>query len=309
MFTGFICEATGETVTPQSCLACARRGALPGCHMTEPVVRGIIQNLRPPDFGLTVTTLLSCPRKERLKSQVDYCLKPSEAFWLFRGQVFHSGLAAYATAQDIHEERFLILVEAPHGLVEVSGQPDLVYLDKANRRLLDYKTTNRLPAEWKSYICPQSGAVIQEGTRSVRTRWITCPYCPEERHQTKQVERKSPPRARPRDALQLSLYRLLLAEHGIEIERGEIVYLDMRRLMRIPVELLRLDEAQRLLETRVALHTQPELPPPLADPEEVWECEWCPLREACEKRSGEPVGMGKQVHLKTFSPCQEIRQD
>ncbi len=290
MFKGFICDANGEPTTPEACLACARRGALTGCDMTEPVVRGILTNQRPPDFGLTVTTLLSCPRKERLKQEVDYYLKPSEAFWTFRGQIIHAGMAAYTGKHDITEERFVMLVETAQGLVKISGQPDLVYVDQAHRRLLDYKSTNRLPAEWKSYTCPESGTVIQEGTTSVRTKWITCPHCPDERHLTKTVERKFPPRPRPHDALQLSLYRLLLAEHGIEIDQGEIIYLDMRRLMRLQVELLPLNEAQRLLEARVAQHTTPTLPPPLAAPEEIWQCDFCSVREACETRHGGPVG-------------------
>ena len=58
MFKAFVCEATGEYVDPQSCWQCAQKGALPGCHMTAPVINGIVQNMRPDDFGLTATTVL-----------------------------------------------------------------------------------------------------------------------------------------------------------------------------------------------------------------------------------------------------------
>ena len=61
-FTGFICEVTTNPVTPTECLACARAGPLPGCPMSAPVVKGILDGLRPDDFGLTVTTLLGCAR-------------------------------------------------------------------------------------------------------------------------------------------------------------------------------------------------------------------------------------------------------
>ena len=70
-FQGFICEVTAERVTAFHCLACARKGA-PGCTMTAPVVRGILSNMRPADFGLTVTTLLGCARKARLKRAHPY---------------------------------------------------------------------------------------------------------------------------------------------------------------------------------------------------------------------------------------------
>lgn len=67
-FEGFICEVSGEVVFPLHCLECARGGA-PGCPMTAPVVKGILDGLRPDDFGLTVTSLLACARKERLKQE------------------------------------------------------------------------------------------------------------------------------------------------------------------------------------------------------------------------------------------------
>lgn len=289
MFKGFICEATGNRIDPQSCLDCARKGALPGCDMTTAVITGIMANLKPEGTNreLTITTLLGCARKARLKQETDYYLKPSEAWWAFRGQLFHAGLARYAEEADISEERFLMLVETSTGkLVEISGQPDLVIVDRANQRLLDYKTTNRLPADWKTYLCPETGEVIQESTVSIRTKWVTCPFCDEERHLTRSVEIKGPPRPRERDVLQLSLYRLLLFEHGIEIEHGEVVYMDMRGSLRVPVKLLPIEDAGKLLQERVALHIQSELPPPLSDPDLVWECDYCPVREACELRFG-----------------------
>ncbi len=57
--SGFICDAEDLPVTIDACLACARSGALPGCHQTVPVLNGIVQGLRPDDYGLTITTLNS----------------------------------------------------------------------------------------------------------------------------------------------------------------------------------------------------------------------------------------------------------
>ena len=70
-FEGFICEHTGKKVDVGVCLACTRAGA-PGCPMTAPVIKGIIDGILPDDFGLTVTSLLGCPRKERLKQEWPY---------------------------------------------------------------------------------------------------------------------------------------------------------------------------------------------------------------------------------------------
>ena len=90
MFQGFECDATGEPVAPTECLACARAGALPGCHQTAPVIAGILRGLRPESMGLSITTLLGCARKTRLQREVDYWLKPSQSYWAYRGQLMRA---------------------------------------------------------------------------------------------------------------------------------------------------------------------------------------------------------------------------
>ena len=123
-FQNFICEVTGEPTPPQACLACARSGALPGCPMTAPVVKGILANMRPDDFGVTITTLLGCPRKFQLKQEVDYNLRPSEMWWAYRGQLMHDVSARYAQDDPnaVVEQRYSVMVEAPEG-AESSSSP------------------------------------------------------------------------------------------------------------------------------------------------------------------------------------------
>jgi CRISPR/Cas system-associated exonuclease Cas4 (RecB family) len=99
--------------------------------------------------------------------------------------------------------------------------------------------------------------------------------------------------------LQLSLYRLLLQRNGIAVDPGEVLYVDMDTQCRIPIDLLPLDEAERCLRERVALAVQADLPPILTDPDEVWQCAWCPVRAACEERHGGPVG--KAAHNQTIN--------
>ncbi len=288
-FQGFICEVTAEPVSPAECLACARKGA-PGCTMTGPIIKGILSNLRPDDFGLTVTTLLGCARKARLKLEAPYWLKPSELWWSYRGQLLHNVAAQYAKddAQAIAEQRFSMLVETGGGVVEITGQPDLVLTDLGV--LVDYKTTKHMPQPWKTYTCPETGDVIQHGQWALRTKYIECPFCEDGRHIAKDVLALGKPRAYQGHIQQVSVYAVILRENGIPVHTAEIVYQDMAGQLRIPVELLSAEQVWALLEQRVAVHTQAELPGILTDPDQGWECDFCPVRSVCESLHGGPVG-------------------
>lgn len=298
---GFICDAEDLPVTIDTCLACARSGALPGCHQTAPVLNGIVQGLRPADYGLTVTTLIGCLRKWRLMQDTAYWLKPAQSYWAYRGQLLH-GVAAHYAADDPHaiaEQRFAMTIDLPDGTsIEVSGQPDLVLIDQ--RVLIDYKTTKAVPSGWRSYVCPETDRLIAEGPYALRRKSLDCPHCALGSHLTKAIETIGPPRAKRHHELQVSLYRLLLDRNDIVVDRAEILYLDMDTQCRIPIDLLPLDEAERYLRERVALAVQVDLPPILTDPEEIWQCDWCPVRAACEERHGGPVGKAAQHQSTTM---------
>lgn len=292
---GLICDAEGLPVTIKDCLACARSGALLGCHQTAPVLNGIVQGLRPDDYGLTVTTLIGCLRKWRLMKDTAYWLKPAQSYWAYRGQLLH-GVAARYAADDpnaIAEQRFTLTIDLPDGRsIEVSGQPDLVLIDQ--HRLVDYKTTKAVPTGWRSYVCPETDQLIAEGPYALRRKSIACPHCSLGSHLTKTIEMIGPPRAKLHHVLQLSLYRLLLHRNGTEVDRGEVLYVDMDTQCRIPIDLLPLVEAERYLRERVTLAVQADLPPILTDPDEVWQCAFCPVRTVCEERHGGPVGKAAQ---------------
>ena len=287
--TGFMCDATDQAVSIDACLACARSGALPGCHMTAPVISGILNGLRPDDFGLTVTTLLGCPRKWRLMQETEYCVKPSQAWWAFRGQLMHGVAATYAVQDPdvIAERRFSTLVELHGRSVEISGQPDLIYVGQ--RRLIDYKTRKEVPRSWRTYTCPETGEVIREGPWAIRTKVATCSSCGGE-HETKAIEQRAQPRPDPHHVQQISLYRLILWENGIPIDSATIVYQDMSQQLRLPVEMLNLEDTQALLEERLRLFLQDDMPSVLTDADEVWVCDYCPVRQQCESLHGGPVG-------------------
>ena len=284
-FKGFICEVTGESVTPDECHACARAGALPGCHMTAPMIRGILDGIRPDDFGMTVTTLLSCARKVRLKPEYDYFEKPSSLYYAFRGQLTHSILEC-ATEDDnvIKEIRYSFLTRS--GII-VTGQPDLIYTDR--KHLVDYKTTKQVPGPVKVWTCPETGNVIFENEYGWRAKKTLCKYCGGE-HITADIMSLTPPRPKASHILQLSLYRLILEENGVSVNTAELVYIDMQRPMRMPVYLLPLDQTAELMEARVQYHSDPSMPDVLRDLDTLWECDFCPVRGICERLTGYPVG-------------------
>jgi hypothetical protein len=256
------------------------------------VVKGILKGLRSDDpaalqqsgIGLTVTTLLGCPRKHRLQQSEPYWLRPSETWWAYRGQLMHGIAAEYAHDDHnaIAERRFSLPVSAaPDGqIIEITGQPDLVLVDR--RHLVDYKTTRSVPGPLRTWTCPESGRTIRESQFAWRNKWMSCPHCRSERHEAKAIESSGEPQPYPRHIQQVSLYRLILWENGLEVDTAEIIYQDMRQQLRLPVQLLPLDAARGLLEARLSLHRQTDLPAVLTAPEDLWECDYCPVRNACE---------------------------
>jgi hypothetical protein len=244
--------------------------------------------MRGETFGLTVTTLLGCPRKWRLMQSEAYWLRPADNWWAFRGQLMH-GISATAAGDDpdaLAEVRFSIPALTSSGYVVISGQPDLVYTDR--RHLVDYKTTRSVPGPWRTWSCPETArssgrARFLGGCGGWIARTATAGTRP-------RPSARSARRAYPRHIEQVSLYRLLLEENGLPVESAEIVYQDMERQVRVPVDLLPLESARTLLEERLRLHTTPELADILRDPEALWECDFCPVRAACERRHGSAVG-------------------
>lgn len=306
-FQGFYCESpehTGKTtVDPLECLACARAGAKPGCHMTAPVIRGILEGMRSDDFGPTVTSLLYCPRKVWLRKFYTYWVKPSEAWWAFRGQLMH-GLAAEYAVDDPHavaETRFSLLLEWDGQMLEITGQPDLYYADTCH--LVDYKTARAVPGTWKTWTCPETGQIIRQSSYAWQRKYIACPFCEEgAQHEAKAILTESEPRAYGHHVMQVAAYALILAENGYPVNTAEILYQDMATQLRLPVDLTAWDP-QRVYEmlcARAALfHTQ-DLPGILTNEEDQWECRYCPVSGICsaiETGAVEPPDISQYNHL------------
>jgi CRISPR/Cas system-associated exonuclease Cas4 (RecB family) len=269
-------------VSTSNCYACALHGAKDGCHFTAPIVKGIAENSK--DRGLnhlSVTELLGCLRKVVLKKEHDYWVKPSEAYWAFRGEIGH--LAVERCAQGpgmVAEERMQAVVDG----FTVTGKPDVIYPDR--RALEDYKTTKRVPGTYKAYTCSDCGTVIREGQWAVRRgQGLTCNACGHEyaSKEVKSLLTEGPPRPYDSHTAQVNLYALILAQNGIPIDSAQIVYLDMSQVLRVDVDLWPLEETERLAVDRIRALQENWIPAGVYDDEdENWQCRYCPIVTVCE---------------------------
>ena len=308
----FECEVTGEEVLPDECLACAQKGA-PGCSMIPAYIERIANDNRPhdfsqrlakahnADFGISVTELIYCPRKFRLKMAHNWTEKPSNFYARFSGTAVHAALEDYESA-GIAEERLIATFDYRGKTILFSGKPDLVTYKNGVWLITDYKRSGWPPRKSYSYTCPNCGEVILEGVTDRRGIGsdklpLYCPDC-DERFSRKQVSQITHlPEAKLAHRLQLSLLALLLnkneeqyasileEKHGIIVSdappafSGQIVYLGPQKILRIPVE-IDLEAARDLLRARLDVILRPELPP--KEPLEGWECKYCPVAAQCD---------------------------
>ncbi|MBI9047099.1 MAG: hypothetical protein JEZ06_21615 [Anaerolineaceae bacterium] len=322
-FKYFICETTGEHTAPLDCIECARQGARPGCQMTPAILSGIIRQQRPNSFALekarqawngqseidhalTVTELLGCPRKNRLMKEVDWGEKPANLYWAYRGTLFHNEAELYAEAEPtvVSEERLFWFFRFNGQVVALSGQPDLLVYRPEGWHILDYKTIKQIPGQIFRHICAETGAVIYESQWKVRGKQVNCPHCVTKHPIGEITIQKLPPQPRGSHLKQIQFYSLLIEQNSASlagkivsdevldeapVNSAEIVYLDMSGALRLAVPVWSREECVALLRDRLALHMNPE-PDILKEPEDLWVCDYCPVRGECERQFGGPVG-------------------
>lgn len=288
MFKGFVCHITGAPVAPEECLACSLAGGLQDaesgqwCPFTPPIVRGISASNQPRGLlAYSATELLGCPRKVILREQEDFWVKPAQAYWAFRGHLAH-GIVELG-----HHDPGVILEERYYGDLDgqlLTGQVDLLYT--ARRHLVDYKTTKQVPQNLKRYVCPDCGSLLRE------TQWaykkgssVTCGACGAVHNANDLHAQAVPPRPYTGHTQQLNIYRWLLAQNDIPVDTAEIVYLDMSEPLRLPVPLWDLTATEDFLRARIAAlqaRDANDLPAGIwDDPEEEWQCRYCPTTAAC----------------------------
>jgi CRISPR/Cas system-associated exonuclease Cas4 (RecB family) len=137
----FQCDVTHQPVHFDTCVGCAQseQNKKLGCHHSSDILRGIQTTIRAPMDILSVTELLDCPRSLWLKKKKEYFVKPSQAYWGFRGNMIHAMIEAGKLPGDISEVRMHAEI-AGH---KISGQPDLI----RGQTIFDWKSTSKIPEE------------------------------------------------------------------------------------------------------------------------------------------------------------------
>ena len=305
---GFLCEVTEEPVTFQECLACAQRGA-PGCPMIPAVLHDITTSMRSSEYandkakaagaevGFSVTELLGCPRQYRLKKQHPYWEKPSSMYRMAFGSGYHAALAQYPDG--IKEQtltwKFTFLGKS----VLLVGTPDFINATPNGWYILDYKETGNPPFGHKVPICVHCDLDLYKGDDG-----LMCPNCGALSPRSAAVARVfRPPQARSSHVSQVNLYALLIEKNAALLEEkygvkasgfsgAEIVYLSPKTPVRCDARLDR-DTTLSLLKAKLTALLSNNLPPVLDDVDELWRCDYCPVRAHCEQAHGRPVGKQK----------------
>lgn len=128
-----------------------------------------------------------------------------------------------------------------------------------------------------------------------------CPNCGALNPRSSAVARVyRPPQARSSHASQVNLYALLIEKNAAFLEKqhgakasgfcgAEVVYLSPKTPVRCSVALNR-DASMTLLKSSLTALLSNDIPPVLDEVDELWRCDYCPVRTHCEQVDGRPVG-------------------
>jgi CRISPR/Cas system-associated exonuclease Cas4 (RecB family) len=297
-FKGFICELDRSKVSPEDCLACSYDrlvGAKNHCPFTPPIIRGIIESNQPRELrGYSATELIGCHRRVVLRDEVDYWVKPSQAYWAFRGTLAHAIVEGYHNGQ-IVEQRFYAELD---GML-ITGQPDVVY--PREKLVVDYKTTKSVPKTRKRYTCPECGALIRENQWHARKGSMLACECGKAYKAGAELKADVlDPQPYDTHVAQLNVYAWLLSENDVLVDTAQVVYLDMSEPKVLQVGLWSLGEIKTCVNAKLAEMMSRNgngLPAGLwDDPNENWRCRYCAVSGQCEQsRAEETLEENRQV--------------
>jgi hypothetical protein len=304
---GFICEITDQPISFNDCLDCAIKGA-PGCSLVPAVVQAAIKSLRDPDYsdklafqagadvGFSVTEILGCPRQTLLKAQNEYYEKPTALYRMNRGTGYHAMLSAATESGFISEETLKWRFTYRGKSVLLVGTPDLIEWTPKGWYITDYKVTGKAPFGRKAMRCPHcANDLIKDGAKDYYCQ--SCKVQVKNRH----AERVYiPAQARSSNVMQVNLYALLIEKNLAELQKripyanakfagGQIVYLPDDKPVRCEVGLDR-DSAMAFLKKRLADLLSDDLPGIIDEVEDLWRCDYCPVRSICESHHGGSIG-------------------
>jgi CRISPR/Cas system-associated exonuclease Cas4 (RecB family) len=143
VIAGFICCTHGPC-SFEECLEAAQRHPAQ-CQFTYPILAAMVKGMRQESAEITVTSLLTCLRKVVLERMRTIYIRPEDLYHTFRGQLFHTLIAAHQEPDAIVETRFSRDIAG----LTISGQPDVIFPEQ--QKLVDYKSTRRVPTRKEAY--------------------------------------------------------------------------------------------------------------------------------------------------------------
>lgn len=129
------CRGDGITATSE----CAGRAKAGECDYPLPIFHYVDHKKDSrKGAGLSVTTVLNCPRKAELERDFPFYVTPRTMGARFQGDMWHTSMEQWIDDPEvIVEERYAITIDG----VEVTGQADLVVPETG--LVADHKTTSR----------------------------------------------------------------------------------------------------------------------------------------------------------------------
>jgi hypothetical protein len=262
------------------------------------------------EIGFSVTELLSCTRQTRLKANGPYFEKPSAFYRMNRGTGYHNLLKQYD--QGFREETLTWKFTYRGKSILLVGTPDMIEYTPDGWFITDYKVTGNPPYGRKVNVCGRCDADLFNGDDPCTARkgrcGTTCPNCGVIRSKADITKVYRPPQARSSHALQVNLYALLIEKNADrlpsqlgmnnpkQVAGAQVVYFGDKMPVRCPVTLDR-EATMAYLKVALAELISPDLPPVLAEVDELWRCDYCPVRSVCEQIHGGPVGKAAGLSL------------
>jgi hypothetical protein len=219
---------------------------------------------------ISATMLSSCPREMALRNLIDYYVPPDYAYGADRGTGMHEFMEGLEDVYAASDE--------PHEEGAIIERTLEVGLELPDGRVILLRSTpdkvlpkERLLIDYKS---------LEEVQVRPKSSWIP----------------------------QMSVYRWMLHQRGIEVDRCLIQQLSMKKPGRMAVELWPLEKTERYLYDRVprfagifdgSFDVDRLLPPQLdfkLDSDTAWKCQsrggkpaWCPVQEQCFALAGKGI--------------------
>ncbi|HOM26572.1 MAG TPA: PD-(D/E)XK nuclease family protein [bacterium] len=132
MIKGIYCKRREAVLDLNECIECSKTNF--ECQIFTEYLIWLNKDDSEYSKDLTVTKLLSCPRRAYFYAHLDYIIEPEDFYALFRGSIIHSFLQTYKDSECIVETRFT----KKYKNIEISGTPDKI--DTKRKIIYDFKT-------------------------------------------------------------------------------------------------------------------------------------------------------------------------